>query len=173
LYLYAEKYNSENKIVKDEHLISIPKKPIWCHTCNAPKFAEDLRTIRDWEGALSLMKVGKPVEYPIDTTYLEDKSAVIEEFHRLFNVRKHRTDIGKCLFCGGGQYTTIGNPETGLKHEGCGGNFIRLVSIGSSNYKLRAYKVYSREGDLTGHLDFETDESNTFKVKECGYEIYA
>lgn len=170
IYLYVTHYDSEKKGVKEKHLTPIPKKPIWCGVCNKPTFAEDLREIRDWEGAFSLVKAGQSVEFPIDTTYIDDKSSVIDEFKLLFDIRKKRTNNGLCLFCGGLQYAVIGSPETGIEHENCGGSFKRLYSISSSNYMISAYKIFSTDGRLIGRLDHCKDHEFDYYVKECSYE---
>jgi len=173
LYLYAKKYDQKNKIVHDEDLIAIPKKPVWCGICNKPTFAEDLRTIRDWEGAFSLVKAGESVEFPIDNTYLDDKTSIIDEFKTLFEIREKRNDRGRCLFCGGLQYAEIGNPDTGIRHEGCGGKYVRLYSIYSAIYKVSAFRVYSIDGLLIGRLKEHGDVESTMIVNECGYDAKA
>ncbi|ARU54663.1 hypothetical protein OLMES_0560 [Oleiphilus messinensis] len=157
-------------MVKDEDLVCIPKKPVWCGVCNSPTFAEDLRSIRDWEGAYSLIKVGESVEYPIPNGHLDDKGSVIPEFKTLFSIRQTRNERGRCLCCGGLQYADIGSPETGLIHEECGGKFYRQYSIHSCLYKTSAYKVYSKDGFQIGRLKQHSDIEGVMLVNECGYE---
>ncbi|MDH5731465.1 MAG: hypothetical protein OEZ58_20970 [Gammaproteobacteria bacterium] len=169
LYLYAKEYGREKKIVKEDSLIAIPKKPIWCGVCNKPVFAEDLRRIVDWEGAFSLIKSGQSVEYPIDNTFLDDKTSILDEFKILFEIRQKRQDRGRCLFCGGLQYVEIGNPDTGIKHEGCGGVFVRLYSLHSAVYALSGYRVYSVNGMQIGRLKKYGDEEGVIFVSERGY----
>lgn len=171
IYLYAKEYDHKNALVRDDSLIAIPKKPIWCGVCNKPTFAEDLREIRDWEGAFALIKAGNSVEFPIDNTCLDDKLSVIEEFKKLFEIRLMRQDKGRCLFCGGLQYIEIGNPDTGIRHDGCGGRFIRLYSISSSIYMFSAYKVYTINGIQIGKLKKHGDINGTFVLNECGYDV--
>ena len=170
LYLYALSYDEKGQMVKGEDLVSIPKKPVWCGVCNRPTFAEDLRTVRDWEGAYSLMKIGETVEYPIPNGHLDNKDSVFPEFKALFSVRQKRSERGRCLCCGGLQYVDIGNPETGLRHEDCGGKFTREYSIFSCLYKSSAYRIYSTDGFQIGRLKQHSHTEGVLLVNECGYE---
>lgn len=107
LYLYALKYDKTNKVVKNDDLLFIPLKPIWCGVCNKPSFAEDFRTLKDWEDAFALAKSGKEIKFPTDTALYEDKRAVIDALKIWFNIREQRSDKGRCLFCGGFQYIEL------------------------------------------------------------------
>ncbi|MCO7223770.1 hypothetical protein [Pleionea sp. CnH1-48] len=170
LYLYAPQYDVKNKTVKDEHLLSIPKQPVWCGTCNAPTFSEDLRSIRDWEHAIALTKMNKSIEYPINTTPLEDKTTAIEELKQLFNIRQKRHPKGHCLFCGGLQYIEFNNPNQQIRHDGCGGKFKFLYSVFSCIYRTSAYRIYSTDGKQIGRLQQHGETEGTFIVNECGYD---
>ncbi len=165
LYLYATEYDQQASLVAPHHLIAIPKKPVWCVDCNRPTFAEDLRELRDWDGAFALLKIGKALEFPFVTMENSDQANAIEEFKALYEIRLQRAK-GRCLYCGGQHYVEVGNPDTGLRHEDCGGKLLRLSSIGSSLYSLSAYRIYATDGKLLGHLENFLNQENRYKVRQ-------
>lgn len=168
LALYAIDYDAARHRVREDDLLWMPVKVVWCGACNAPTLAEDLRPLSTWEATFAAMQSGKPVEFPYDTTFVDDKRSELGRARRLFDAIGHRTDPGRCVFCGGFQYIALDSPH--LRHDGCGGRFEVVHLIGSSLHARSAYKAYATDGMLIGQLD-EVEPPEGFEaIREHGYD---
>ena len=166
LALYAVGYDAASRRVREDDLLWMPVKVVWCGACNAPTLAEDLRPLPAWEAVFAAMQSGKSVEFPYDTTHGDDKRSELGRARRLFDALRHRTDRGRCLFCGGLQHIDTLH----LRHDGCGGRFEVVHQIGSFLYARGAYKAYSTDGMLIGQLDEVEPEEGTEAIREHGYD---
>ena len=168
LALYAVGYDAASRRVREDDLLWMPVKVVWCGACNAPTLAEDLRPLSAWEATFAAMQSGKPVEFPYDTTSDDDMRSELGRARRLFDAIGHRTDPGRCLFCGGFQYIALDAPH--LRHDGCGGRFEVVHQIGSFLHARGAYKAYSTDGMLIGQLDEVEPEEGIEAIREHGYD---
>ena len=71
--------------VRDDDLLQIPQQPVWCHGCGAPRIAEDLCTLREWETAFAVVRSGRAIEYPFESRNheLQDAAARMSRYLEL------------------------------------------------------------------------------------------
>jgi hypothetical protein len=160
--------------VPEERLLSMPVRPAWCKDCAALCLVEDIAPVRAFEDAYGAARAGKPVEYPVDTEFMNAADAEKELAGQL-RWRMARRHAPRALCCGGSNYQCMDEAQPLLKHAGCEFGFIeQAYSIEPGGRRPGVFspaniRAYGPEGELIGLLTWYSREDRTWEVDAASY----
>lgn len=156
-------------------LLPVPVRPAWCMDCKGFCIAEDIATLRDMENAYGAVRLGRPVEYPIATKFMDNADAECE-VGKYLRWRMGRRHAARALCCGGSHFQFMDVAQPLFTHADCDFGVIEPVyNLGSYNgpgpgvYSPANTPVYTGEGELIGVLTWRKVGDTTWRVEPLGY----
>lgn len=166
------------QLVANEDLLTIPVRPAWCMTCISLCIAEDIASLRDIENAYGTVRSGKPVEYPLETAYM-DQDEAINRTRAYLRWRMSRQHKPRALCCGGHDflYTDVAQPL--FKHAECDFGYMEAKYLFFGSYcgtgpgvtSPANIRLYDTEGELLGQLTWHKREGNKWDTEKLSYPL--
>lgn len=163
--------------LSDADLLAIPLRPAWCKDCAILSVAEDIAPVRAFEDAYGAVRAGRPVEYPLETHFMEAEQAQ-EQMSDYLRWRLDRRHSPRALCCGGSNYQPMDVPQPLFKHADCDSGVIEPApsfSISGGTYRRPPagtpanIRLYSSEGVLLGNLHWSGHQTLIWDVSPAEY----
>lgn len=164
--------------VADAELLDIPRQAVWCRGCDRASWAENIKSVREFEQALAAYRLEKKIECPfycLDKEIFSEYSQKweLERFFALMAWRYERTTLGKTLCCGSPYFHALEDEERPLRHAPCEYGTLKCwYWIGSGGRPPTGplnLRFYSSEGWLMGMLKDWNEERQGWNVEAMNY----
>lgn len=162
-----------------DDLLPVLTRPVWCKDCDILSFVEDIASLQIFEGAYAACKVGKKIDYPMETEGW-DREDAIARVRAYLSWRMGRVRGPRALCCGGSNYQPMDVPEPLFKHHGCDFGVVeaqRSFYIGSycgPGPGVRSpanIPCWNSEGELLGILTWRDVASDVWQVEAASYPL--
>lgn len=150
MLLYRPPDDADEPSYRKWNWASVLTDRIWCRSCEAPRYAERVPSLREFNTAAAVRRFP---DHPRPDN-VEDELLEVDDtqFRFLFTHLSSRRGRGTCLSCGGSSYAPLGiavDRVINFKHPHCGGAF-QFKRLFFNGYGPRTIRWFNVDGTLIG-----------------------
>ena len=150
MFLYQPPDDTGEPSYRKWNWASVLTDRIWCHSCEAPRYAERVPSLREFNTAAAVRRFP---DFPRPDN-LEDELLDVddEQFRFLFVHLSNRRGSGNCLSCGGSSCAPLDiavDRVVNFSHPHCGGAF-QFKSLFVNFYGPRTIRWFNVDGTFLG-----------------------
>jgi hypothetical protein len=159
--------------LQNADVLAVPVRPAWCASCSALAPAEAIASLRDMENAFGALRMGKALEYPMDTANLPAAEAT-RQMSQYLLWRMHRRRPARALCCGGKDFQFLDVALPLFKHADCDFGVLAPVSYHIGAHIPRVsdsadIRLYDIEGTLIARLTRYHGSDDSWEHEQQAY----